>query len=1735
MIDRNLETANHPECNDRVTSATESSSGVSPYATGGGGVTFERKVAVQYLAHLLVRDAASEFGEGRHAVSVAFQQAPDYPVDDLVVQAARDDELEASLSLALAVRRSLNLVASDERALKLMLQFVRAVIDGPVDGVEDRLGLVVSGTQPHAEHLNTLAGLAAVQIDAPGFFNLIRTQGKFDAGVRDRLNHIERLVEHALKDLGVAELDAPLVQRYTWQLLSRLVVLMPRLESPDDADWSVVENSLVTVARTSDLAGAAQLRDRLVAMASEYSPKAARVDRTILRRDTHHVLNPQVRRHEQGWRLLDHLHGRALALVRNRIATVDASRHMSLDRSNAERRLIAATVDSAAVLVSGESGVGKSALALRSLTAASEENPDVTQALCINLRHIHRLPIEFASTLGCPLSTLLCELSAPQRVLVVDGADAVTEGMEDAFRYIVGSAEDSGVTLVVVTAMDSLEIVRRILADCLGSSVAEHTVEPLTDEDLTSIATSFPEIESLNANPRSRELLRRLVVVDLLVRGNLTGIPLSDADAMREVWSGLVRRHEKSDRGLPDARESVLLQLANLSLSGGDRHQVISSFDAAAVSGLRHDGLLPPSAGNPSMVGPDFAHDEVRRYAVARLLMIDGDPASRLSKAGAPRWTLGAARLACQVKLGEPDGVATPLRGRFSALQASFDALVEAGHESRWSDVPGEALLTLGDSTSVLRDAWPSLLANDSAGLRRLARLVNQRLRGDDGLVNHLAIEPIIALLLEDDAPWRSADCAYDLLREWLYGHAFAGTPAGHPLRTLLREGLVEACAEADRRLAEQQKEATVASPPQEEDEQEHFFGETPGILSIGISYGVRARRQRPKIPRECRDDEFLQLLALLGPDLGDEGEAILRRLAQDAPQYLGPAVDELLTGLALARYERGLLAHLTQAYYLDDEANRSSFFDDGIRPHCARSVGVLPLAAWYRGPFRWLFRSDFSGGVAVLNRLLNHAALTRVHTLAGLRGMSQDIPDIDVGQLQAELHITGTPRVYLGDAPVWMSYRGTGIGPNPCVSALQALERECDRLIKAGIPIKALVAVLLDGCESLAMVGLVVGLLVRHLEPTGDSLDPYFTEPLIWEYEFRRVASEGTGFADNSDGIAAQERRKWSLREAAMAMVMSADDERAAGLRALGETLVETARREMEQGGGSDDGGQETDGREEVEAQLAMVRNWASILDRSNLQVHETPEGLYVQSTTPREVVEALQLGNEELERAAEQVRLTARYYVRSNGAHAEAIKPDELAADLASARRLLESQPDISTPRPWDAPTLVAAASLEAYLLRRTDLPDDLLTFAADTVLRVLEGAASPRPHDFEDTYFEQGADRSAARVLSLLLMPNATRLRTLVDGTDGSAALTRISAAGLKAAQAVASEVRLHLARGLDHLWAAPCSDEEPCHHRMGWRLATEAMRDCVMSRQTDNIGMHRAMALKEPFAKSLARTPDDLIMPSRIDASIRALAPAATANICVSSEAHTLLMALLAAQRRGLLQYKGKSMDQRGTHSLVSARAALTLAQHGNDSVLFEHVDAYADNSALLNTHLRALSAAAEETPGRAAVARRIWPSLIRHVLDLHEAGHAQFDTGYSDEGALVALIPNPAVETAYLYRELQEKPIAWWEPLTLQAEVEAWLVSAVGHAACVDQLIFFLRVLTPEEQARVGLPWVAKLVLASPSRIAKGSFLVTMWLTETCYAASTVGLSAKWQEVVDALVTEGNIQLAPYSE
>ena len=78
------------------------------------------------------------------------------------------------------------------------------------------------------------------------------------------------------------------------------------------------------------------------------------------------------------------------------------------------------------------------------------------------------------------------------------------------------------------------------------------------------------------------------------------------------------------------------------------------------------------------------------------------------------------------------------------------------------------------------------------------------------------------------------------------------------------------------------------------------------------------------------------------------------------------------------------------------------------------------------------LFRSDFRNGVAVLNRLLNHAALIRTRTLNDLDHIGPPTQADPADTYLVDLKITGERRRYVGDAHVWAWYRGTGVAHTP-------------------------------------------------------------------------------------------------------------------------------------------------------------------------------------------------------------------------------------------------------------------------------------------------------------------------------------------------------------------------------------------------------------------------------------------------------------------------------------------------------------------------------------------------------------------------------------------------------------------------------------------------------------------------------------------------------------------------------
>lgn len=1690
----------------------------SSYSTGGGGVTFERRAAVRYLAAMLTGAARTE-AEGWRVAEVAFQQGPAGPVDDLHIRLARDREEGESLELWVAVRRHPNFIRSNQDTEKLVATFVGALGKPTEPGVERRLVVTVAGQQSGAAELAELTELARSN-DEAAFALEMAADGRPRQALKSRYEHVRDLVAAALAQSDDAAAT-------TWRLLRQMYVSMPRLETPDEIDWTALLTELEGWARDQTASGADVLRSKLESLAAEYAPAAAIVRRGQLSRDAHAALRLDRHAETAAWEELRRIDREARDDVRLVCGTDD----VHLPRDHARAALAAALGSSPVLIVSGDSGTGKSALVRSIVEHYEAAEPEDFEAVLLNLRQLPRHPTELRSALGAPLERVLTEMHAPRRVLVIDGADVQAETDETPLATITRSAVEANVEVCIIASSDGRAAVEGVAAR-LGITVAHHEVAGLTDEEVDSLVEQVPTLQRLASVPHSRELLRRPAIADLLARAGGENLPLSDSAAMDAVWAGLIRDHERTVRGTPDARENVIRQLAADALEPGRLD--LGKLDAEALDGLKRDGVLRSSKSTWS-AAPSFTHDILRTYAVAKVLGEGAQPVQRLKLYNTPRWTLPAMRLLVEQRLRSD---APTARLTLQDAQHMFDDLADSGAGMRWADVPSEAALGLPEARQLLAGSWEELTVEDGNGLKRVLRVVDLRYRRA-GFLERLVAQNLAALLLERGWPTGTNTEVAEFIEGWLLSLVIVPTPSGDSDRHRLLELIVHRVGEGDRRereLAEEQAARLAARTKEEIVEAEARAAKFAMFSSIGFDDDDDFEAPARDLPGELTFESTVRCLALLGPDMRSEGEALLRRVADRDPYHLAPAVESPLAGVAVAQFSPRLLIDLTEAYYINRRSQRDGLSHDyGIRHH--EWMGAGPMASYYLGPFLAMFRADFIAGVGCLNRMLNHAARTRVKVLG--RHDSTDLTD----GLSIELNLNGSPRFYAGDGHVWLWYRGTGVGPYPCMSALQALEVVVDELIERGQLTPDLLArFLLTDCDNLAMPALVYGMLVRHLGLGSPAIDPFLAEPAVWHLEFSRVTSEHSGLAARGAPVTAADRRNWDPWRVAMALALSADDTRADELRELGRRLEARAL--------------------ELGDDPTTVRRWAAALDRNSYDATHTDEGIVVQQREDPEVAAVLEAQRVDYARFNESLRLQSRYVDRFDQIRRPPpLVLDELTADVAVARDLMGALPAGGDRLATEGPIASAAAALEGAYIDGLSMPLDDLLWAAQVLLDVVAERISRTPDDVEDDQlYPHGADRSAARGLPLLRTPAAVELRNALACSDAEATDAALTWLFTKSP----IEVRIFASRALDAVWASSC-DGPPCHHKAALDLVEASVRHSSVRRSSWNPEDNRG-PLTGPLLPALASAGAQEVVAPDLSPALRALGAEARHETCVHPAAAELLPAVLAAHRRSVKPFE-HGYHQSESDALFAARATLTIAACGDSALLLEHArDLASDAPHALEEYLNAIAAAAEEHLDLADATRALWPQLMREVLGLLARApqdpqvdppgivpaksriRRAFDRllGRSQPPALPpvnrrtgrdqwrwrgrateALLPHMAYGHQHRYSELTSEPIRWPVPQQWRPEIDDWIDASSGGREAIDAMVQMLLTQPIEEQARLGIVWVERLVAKDPA--SARTFLLPGWLRDIRSYCGEDELPV-WQRLVDTLVVHGDTRV-----
>lgn len=138
--------------------------------------------------------------------------------------------------------------------------------------------------------------------------------------------------------------------------------------------------------------------------------------------------------------------------------------------------LMAAGTERSALLISGESGVGKSALTLSTLGELEAADPAAFAAVVVNFRSLPQSSLELRAALGMSMESVLSELSTPSRVLLVDAADAALERSAGLLNDLVLAAAGAGVGIVAVASDVASGFVRDQLELGFGKSISSFTV-----------------------------------------------------------------------------------------------------------------------------------------------------------------------------------------------------------------------------------------------------------------------------------------------------------------------------------------------------------------------------------------------------------------------------------------------------------------------------------------------------------------------------------------------------------------------------------------------------------------------------------------------------------------------------------------------------------------------------------------------------------------------------------------------------------------------------------------------------------------------------------------------------------------------------------------------------------------------------------------------------------------------------------------------------------------------------------------------------------------------------------------------------------------------------------------------------------------------------------------------------------------------------------------------------------
>ena len=1137
-------------------------SSTSAELTGGAGYTYEDTVVAYYLAALLREEGAP--GQRGVVTRVAVQQAPAYPLDDLVVEFASPG---IHRTLSVQVKRALTIsgAASNVDFGTILRSAAATLATHEFKPGADKYGFIVEHVAARRwRDFCRLIELADSNPDGASFGRHFRSTGSTSKAVRELRGQLSPLIEATSLDEErrfyshfVALKLEGLQGRglLGTELANRLRELVAAKGGAATAD--VLRDSLCTIAREGAGTGRTwtresllrQLRDRGVAL--KVAPS-----------------------YESDMDRIEAFSRAALADISDEIAGV------RIDRPTVEKAVREQTARYRLVNLSGLPGCGKSAVLKR---MAATLAPDGLLLFLKYDRIEGRSWAAFAEALGLEhgdAGQVLAEIgSCGAPTLFIDGIDRIDPERKgvviDILRAIEGSEHLDHWSVLASSRNQGLEGYRTWFPASFydATGIGDVPIPAFDDDEAAQLAKAEPALSPLLFGPPNvAEIARRPFFAGVLAQSSRTreAPPQTEIDLIAAWWRG-------GGYDVPEVvtaqRQRALLDIAQQGMCTLGRKipaRKLSDGTLSQIPTLKADQLL---IADEDGAWYSFAHDVFFEWVFyRRLVELEEDWPDELARAGEPPLLGRVVGLLAQNALRRPGGwaagyrsleekrlrpqwrrewlTAPPFTSAFAGRETEFDQFLAEddnrllGNFLLWFQahhtVPNPLILAghavTGDSRDQIQLAdyfgWPS----DVAGWSRLL---------------YWLIPKAPALRR------RFAPAVAQLFSVWQNAFANAANPRSAAILDVCSDWLVELeevdCAPLDQSI-DYRGWADLGAPAR--------TGLATDLrLMIGRSAAAYPEKTRDLFRRavehrRMRETAYAELMALsplaadVCPDtLADVAKAELieelpedrvarRRREQNASFARLREIRETPEDQRSAREQR-LLQHAPMPIRVE----RIDPDDIGIKRF---QTYYHPPSALHE-PFGTLFRKAPDTAIAMVRELANHA----------VEGWRQN------GRLrERDSPIPVTLRFPWGDQVFWgddnhYEWFTIGASPEPLDCALLALRHWAFKEIERGRAVDEVLRAVIEGNTCYGVLGLALGLAIESLH-VSETVLPIVTCQRLWHDDLRRFVQESTrdidllGFGPQSalhgDKAAAKEfldtrqYRKREIRDLGTCFAISGD-----------------------------------------------------------------------------------------------------------------------------------------------------------------------------------------------------------------------------------------------------------------------------------------------------------------------------------------------------------------------------------------------------------------------------------------------------------------------------------------------------------------------------------------------------------------------------------------------------------------